>query len=61
MDYATADKSATTDNEGQKIVEQIKRVCQEIESATISWAHKNELKSELMLLYKRYTYVVNSR
>jgi hypothetical protein len=48
MDYAIANK------EDQKLLEEIGRVRQEIENGILCWADKNELKSELVLLYKRY-------
>lgn len=44
-----------TEKEPQQIMEEIERVRQEIENATLSWADKDELKAELMLLSAHYT------
>jgi hypothetical protein len=55
MDYVIANK------EDQRLLEEIERVRQEIENGILCWTDKNELKSELVLLYKRYTDLADSR
>ena len=45
----------------QSVLNLIEQAAQKVEKSTLSYRHKNELKSELELLYKRYTNSPNPR
>ena len=48
-------KTAAIEDGKQSVLNQIEQAAQKVEESTLSCRHKNELKSELALLYKRYT------